>query len=244
MRKGYGYGNMPDPTQGIACPEKDGIIRIDLTTGESETLLSLASIAALQPLQSMDDAEHYVNHISFSPGGTRFMFLHLWRKDGKSFSRAVTCDIDGREPYVIDEDVNLSHYAWQSESTLLIHTSRYPNGVSFNLYRDGKPGRTTIGKHVLTESGHPSYSPDGARLIVDTYPDITRRQRLLLCAPDGSLIEDIGHFYSPRKFSGNAKCDLHPRWDHRGKRICIDSAHRGRRSMYIINLDSPPGERS
>lgn len=222
MREGYGYGNLPDRTGGEASPEDDGVVRLDLQTGRSEVLLSLSFLASFKPRPTMQGAEHYVNHLAFSPGGSRFLLLHLWRRDGKSYSRAVTCDIEGRSPYVIEEEVNLSHYSWQSDTNLLIHTSRHPHGVSFNLYRDGAPGRRRIGEGVLTESGHPSYSPDRKKLVVDTYPNLTRRQCLILCTSEGELIGEIGRFYSPPTFSGAQKCDLHPRWDRSGGRICID----------------------
>jgi len=236
MRKGYGYGNLPDRTDGNASPNDDGVVRLDLQTGRSEVLLSLAFLASFRPRPSMQGAEHYVNHLAFSPGGVRFLLLHLWRRDGKTYSRAVTCDIEGRRPYVIEEDVNLSHYSWQSDTTLLIHTSRHPNGVSFNLYQDGSTGMRRIGEAVLTESGHPSYSPDRKRLVVDTYPGLTRRQSLRLFTSEGELIEEIGRFFSPLRFTGAQKCDLHPRWDRSGSRICIDSSHHGYRAMYLIKL--------
>lgn len=236
VREGYGYGNLPDPTKGWLCPDDDGVVRLDLHSGRSEILLSMACLASFRPRKSMQGAEHYVNHLAFSPSGKRFFLLHLWRLDGKNYSRALTCDIEGRWPYVIEEEINLSHYAWQSDTTLLIHTSRHPHGVCFNLYQDGASGKRRIGEGVLTESGHPSYSPDRKRLVVDTYPNLTRRQRLLLCTDEGELLEEVGRFYSPPRFSGAQKCDLHPRWDRSGKRICIDASHRGYRAMYVIGL--------
>jgi len=130
----------------------------------------------------------------------------------------------------------MSHYAWKSDRELLIHTSKESYGTKFNLYEDLTSNVKTIGKIVLSVSGHPSYPPDGAQLIVDTYPDATRRQRLLLCKNEGSFIKQLGNFYSPSRYAGDQKCDLHPRWDRSGSRICIDSAHSGYRAMYVISL--------
>ena len=76
----------------------------------------------------------------------------------------------------------------------------------------------------------------GRYLLVDTYPDKYRRQNLILYTADGEYIEEIGSFLSPYKFSGENKCDLHPRWDRKGKFICFDSAMNGRRSMYLIEI--------
>lgn len=235
-RKGYGYSNLADSTLEDLVPENDGVIRLNLKSGSSEVLLSLSFIANFKPVQTMKDAEHYINHIAFSPNGERFYFVHLWSKDGKNYSRGFTCNIEGDEMYLIEEESNLSHYTWKSDSALLIHTSRHPNGVSFNLYNDQAPGKRKIGEEVLVESGHPSYSPDGSHLIVDTYPDYTRIQRLLLCSEEGLLVEQVGRFYSPPSFIDAQKCDLHPRWNRSGTQICIDSSHQGYRTMCVIDL--------
>ena len=94
-----------------------------------------------------------------------------------------------------------------------------------------------IGSRVLVQSGHPSFSPDRTKLVVDTYPNMMRMQSLLLCSNQGELLDRIGVFYSPPYFIGNNKCDLHPRWNRDGSKICIDSAHRGYRAMYVLDLE-------
>lgn len=86
--------------------------------------------------------------------------------------------------------------------------------------------------------GHCSFSPDGRWLLTDTYPDSHRMSKLMLYRlADGKLIE-VGRFYSPPEFSGDASCDLHPRWSRDGTKICIDSAHEGHRQMYIVDVRS------
>ena len=236
-RAGYGYGNFSDPVADSLCPEDDGIVLLDLGTKSRKLLISLKSLALLESHPSMKGAEHYVNHILFSPSGKRFLFLHHWHNGGKSYTRPITTNMSGEDLFILDGEVNLSHYTWKSDEELLIHTSKHPYGTKFNLYEDKVGKKKTIGIGVLKESGHPSYSPDGSKLIVDTYPDKSRRQHLLLCNSDGSLIKEVGYFYSPIEFSGDEKCDLHPRWDRIGNMICVDSAHRGRRAMYIIKLN-------
>ena len=237
MRAGYGYGGMADPSQGRFCADDDGVVLLDLRTKARELLVSLEALRALEPQESMEGAEHYVNHLSFSPSGERFLFLHLWDRGKERYSRPITADLRGGGLFVLENAMNMSHYAWKSDRELLIHTSKRPFGTRFILFTDRTDEKRIVGEGVLTEAGHPSFSPDGRRLVVDTYPDQTRRQRLLLCTDEGKLIREIGRFYSPAKFSGSRKCDLHPRWDRTGSRICIDSAHDGQRAIYVINLD-------
>lgn len=37
-------------------------------------------------------------------------------------------------------------------------------------------------------------------------------------------------------FVGGIKCDLHPRWDRKGKYVSFDSAHTGTRSLCTIAI--------
>ena len=98
-----------------------------------------------------------------------------------------------------------------------------------------------------SEDGHSSFSPDKKYIITDTYPDKKNYRKLILfdCTKKGKKI--IGKFYSiPNKrylgkkisdFGNSAfRCDLHPRWNHKGDKICIDSVHEGYRGIYQLDL--------
>lgn len=77
-RPGYGYVGAVDPWRGELSPDEDGIFLMDVVTGESRMVISLAQIAALRPEASMAGAKHWVNHLLFTPDGRRFLFLHRW----------------------------------------------------------------------------------------------------------------------------------------------------------------------
>lgn len=239
LRPGYGYSHLPDSTSNEAHPDNDGIVVLDLRDDTRSLVISLDRIAKFEPHESMVGAEHYFNHLAFSPSGQRFMFLHLWMNKGKRFSRLLTSDIYGTSVYILEEKVNMSHYAWKSPTEVLVHTGAKPFGTKYILYEDLTPNKKTIGEKSLVKPGHPSYSPDGMRLLVDTYPNRWRRQQLKAYTLDGEYVEEIGSFFSPARFSGAEKCDLHPRWCRTGDFICIDSAMGGRRAMYVIGLKEP-----
>lgn len=239
LRPGYGYRRLPDSTANETHPENDGIVVLDLRKNTRNLIISLDRIANFHQHESMVGAEHYLNHLSFSPTGERFMLLHLWINKGKRFSRLLTSDIYGGNVYILEDKINMSHYAWKSPTEVLVHTAAKPFGTKYILYEDLTQNKKTIGEKSLVRSGHPSYSPDGKRLLVDTYPNRWRRQHLEVYTLNGEYIEKIGSFYCPTRFAGQEKCDLHPRWCRTGEFICIDSALSGRRAMYVIGLKQP-----
>ena len=46
----------------------------------------------------------------------------------------------------------------------------------------------------------------------------------------------LGTFYAEEQFTGDIRCDLHPRWSHDGKIISFDSVHEGSRQIYTIDV--------
>jgi hypothetical protein len=93
-----------------------------------------------------------------------------------------------------------------------------------------------IGKNILTEDGHCTYSPDRKWIILDTYPDLHNNRHLLLYNIEKQKYTNIGGFFSPPNLTNELRCDLHPRWSRDGKQICIDSAHEGSRQVYIVDI--------
>jgi len=235
LRPGYGYVNIDDDTEGDLCPKHDGVWRLSLLTGKTELVLGLDSLARLEPWPSMEKAEHYVNHLAFNPSGDRFMFFHLWVHEGRRYSRLITSDLNGGNLNLLTNRGKVSHYTWKSDRELLV-TIYDKKGVLYWLLRDSSDHRIIIGEGLLDRDGHPSYSPEGRLLLTDTYPDRYAEQLLLLYTPQRKLVE-LGRFFTPPRFRGEVKCDLHPRWDRTGRYICFDSAHEGGRALYVIDIE-------
>jgi hypothetical protein len=94
-----------------------------------------------------------------------------------------------------------------------------------------------LDENNLTEDGHPQVSKNGKFLITDTYANKIGYQKLLLY----DLIKNKTHIVGEFKVSNylknkNLKYDLHPRWNHNGNKISIDSSHDGSRQSYIIDI--------
>lgn len=239
LRPGYGYVDVPDQTESLAAPDDDGIFLFDLESEKIELLITLDELASLETLNSMTGAEHYVNHLCFNPSGKKFLFFHLWDSADGSYARLLTCDRTTGSFHVLEDRGKVSHYAWKGDNELLA-TFNYANKLGqYQLYGSGSREYLTIGEETLTRDGHPSYSPDGSLILTDTYADKYGDQHLLLVNARQDVLE-LGRYPTPimirLRHNGEARCDLHPRWDRHGKLVCFDSAHSGERAMYIYDI--------
>ena len=235
LRPGYGYANLEDETVGQQTPVADGLWRLDLESGKSDLVHSLAELAALQPQPSMDGAEHYLNHLSFSPSGSRIIFFHLWRGGGARYSRTLTANADGTGVALLSAN-RASHVCWLGDDEVFAYTTDEHGMGRYRRFRIGDLGFAPVVGEDHTEDGHPMPSPDGKTVVIDTYPDSLSERRLSLLDLATGVNLPLGAFFSPPWLTGERRCDLHPRWNCAGTRIAIDSAHEGRRGLYVLNL--------
>jgi len=243
LRPGYGYANLPDETAEEACPERDGIWRVDLETGGRELLLSMRQIAGFQPLPSMAGSPHYVNHLLFSPNGRRVVFLHLWIPERGRQNRLMLYDFDDGSLQVVDDAAIASHFCWLDDARLVCFRYPHHGRPGYVMYTLASAGGVSHcvplpGMADLSD-GHPSVSVSTGWLVTDTYPDKTGDQAIHVYSIEENTLRTVGRFFSPFRYQGPRRCDLHPRWDRAGKRICFDSTRMGRRSILVAAIDIP-----
>ena len=242
MRPGYGYAGLPDPYADQLAPEHSGIHRLDMTTGESELIISLAEMAAIPSAQGdISNAKHYFNHLLFNPDGTRFIFLHRWRFDGGPFyTRLCTAAPDGSDVRVVDDSGQASHFYWRDEGYILSWSYHPSAGYKFYLFRDEDGGDSepeAVAPDVMTVNGHCTYLPGGEWILNDTYPDAARQQELYMLHVATHRKVSLGYFRALPGYEGEWRCDLHPRASRDGHMLCIDSTHAGDgRQMYLLDL--------
>lgn len=235
MRPGYGYSNLQEETKGELCPDKGCIWKVDVATGKVEELFKYTDFASFEPDESMKEAEHKVNHIMISPNGKRFMVLHRWFQNGKKHTRLVTVNVDKSEMYNLSDDVFVSHCYWKNDGEILSFLRKKESGDHYYLLKD-KTREYEMFWPELNTDGHCSYSPDGKFIITDTYPNRKRIASVYLCTEEDNRSRRIARVFSPFRYDNDCRCDLHPRWDRIGEKVCIDSVHEGRRALYVIDM--------
>jgi len=233
LRPGYGYTNLPDTTAGELVPAGPCIWKLDLGSGQFVPLLNYDEFVSLDHRRDMDGAEHKINHLMISPSGNRFMVLHRWITDrGQRFTRLVTGNCDGSELFNLSDNDFVSHCYWRSNEEILSFLAS-PGGVKgYYLLRDKTSDVERLWPELLVD-GHPSYSPAGDRVVTDTYPNRSRISSVFVI--NGDRITRVARVFAPFKYDLDVRCDLHPRWDRSGTKVCIDAAAEGRRGLYVID---------
>ena len=245
-RPGYGYAGCPDERKDVPAPDDRGIWSVDLQSGESKLLFTLRQAAEIPYAGDprfgfKTETKHWFNHLLFNTDGTRFFFLHRWRLGANGFgTRAFTANADGTELHLLDPHGRTSHFIWRDPEHITAYSWHPSHGAGFYVYRDRTDEVVPIGRGVMTENGHNTYLPHTTNELIlnDTYPDKARLQHPYLYRVSANRKHPLGHFLSPSEYSGEWRCDTHPRASRDGKTVCIDSPHQGGRQMYLIDVRS------
>lgn len=234
LRPGYGYACLEDATHGVAAPEDDGVFLLDRATGASELVVSLSGLAGEV---DAPQAEHYVNHVSFSPDGNLLVFFHLWTESIELRGRFCALNLlTGKLMVVESWPMMVSHYCWQDSRRALATVRDEAGNWRYSIFDLGRGVRSDL-PMALKLNGHPMFAPCGSDwIITDTYPDRAGDQSLLLANVKTGSIHRLATFYSPFSYRGTRRCDLHPRWDRDGRYVVVDTVARGHREMALIGV--------
>lgn len=238
LRPGYGYYNIKEKTKDIKLPDETCIWKVNLRNGEIEDLLKYTDFASFKPRHEMEDKNsvHKVNHLMISPNGKRFMVLYRWFNGQRKYTRLITCDINGKNMYLLSDDDMVSHCYWKNDKEILAFENKKKTGPGYYLMKD----QTNEFKHCwtkLSNDGHPSYSPNGKYVVTDSYPDRKRMQSIKIMENNKDY-KEIVRVFSPFKYDNDTRCDLHPRWDRKSEKICFDSVFEGKRALYVVKVDN------
>lgn len=171
-----------------------------------------------------------------SPDGKRFMVLYRWFCGQRKYTRLITCNTDGSDMFLLSDDDMVSHCYWKNNREIVAFENKHGEGTGYYLMRDKTSEYRRLWKDISND-GHPSCSPSDENVFVfDTYPDKTRVQELKIGNVNYDKPDVVARVFSPFRYDNDTRCDLHPRWDRDGKRICFDATFEGYRGVYVVNM--------
>ncbi|MEP0713020.1 hypothetical protein [Algoriphagus sp.] len=250
MRPGYGYPGIADPYINEKAPAEIGIYKMDLKTGESNMIISLAEIAEMPNAEGKIDSKyfHYFNHLLVSPDSKRLVFLHRYKTydpkvgstGGGFITRMITANVDGSDIYLLDPSGFTSHFIWKNSDQITAWTKPAGRKEAFYRFTDKTDQVEIVGEYAMPVNGHNTYVPNTNYewIINDSYPQgEDRLQILYLYHVTTNKKVVVGNFYEPAHFKGEWRCDLHPRVSQNGDYLIFDSTHEGgKRSMYKVEI--------
>lgn len=234
LRPDYGYFNRKP--EALLPDGQDGVWRLDLENGDVNLIITLEQLKGIKPTDTMDGADHKVNHIDINHSGTRFMFLHRWVGPQGRFMRLITAAGDGTELFVLNGDKMTSHSCWRNDNEIISFCHVEGSGNGYYRFVDQVSGAVLVSENLPKEDGHPSTSSNGRWMITDTYPDRARMAWLILYDMQNDEIITLGRFYQPLRYNGEMRIDLHPKWAKDEKSIYFESGHEGKRRLYWIDI--------
>ncbi len=205
MRPGYGYPAL----DAASTPEetKGRILVVEAQTGRIRFSILREQLRDHLPADVPAETG-YFNHLSFSPGGKNFVFYFIATAGKKRLTYAFVCDVGTQELRILSQAGFMSHYTWVDDENLIIFTKL--RGVpSYVKYRLGPGPTQDVFFEDFTLDGHPTFVE--GRLITDCYPQWPTNEQTLYELWPGKGPRVLATFLTPLEFTGDVRCDLHPR---------------------------------
>ena len=235
LRPDYGYRNIK-PVINYENYENDGIFKLSIIDNSYSLLISLKQLIKLNPMLSMQDAKHKVNHIMLSPDGSSFMFMHRWlTKSGKRYDRLLVSDSDYGKLKIVSDGGMVSHCCWKDNDTIVGYLRHDNIDGFYKINLDDLSFSELFNNSNRFSDGHPTFNSN--YMVFDSYPDKARMKKLYCYNSDDDEVILLGEFFEPFEFYNESRCDLHPRFNKNKSSIYIDSVHTGKRKLYKLSLN-------
>ena len=264
-RPDYGYaGPGQDPREDVEWPADDGLWTMDLRTGETKLILSVADTRAQmvpQPTVMPDKPGHplaYHCHTVISKDGEKIFILARstdWfdKVEHTSAWFQTTCftvDRDGKNLCrCFKDNWQGSHFNWAPDGSHRMLVTAVWDGdkrghwlknhwslVEFTVGEEEKVRR--IGAGTLDMDWHCVHSPDGLFMSGETYWNKYFERPWVLVRLQDGMTMPMGVFYVPEAYRGGYwRCDLHARFRKDGREIAFNSVHEGSRQVYVREIE-------
>lgn len=231
-RPGYGYTCEPYKEGDLW---NDGISIIDIENNKLVKTITYKELS--EGIKKADDVSHfYLNHLAFSPDGSKFLFFWIDEAQGYHQASLGVYDIPSGELIPLETEKKASHYVWDGNNEIictLLDNIQYARYYRINVKARSKK---LICDNSLPFDGHPSMYSKGV-FLTDTYPDTRGFQHIYLVNEKEDTKKKVISIYSIPMLNLEMRTDLHPRLSDDKKLVAFDSSHEKLRKFLILNLE-------
>jgi hypothetical protein len=178
--------------------------------------------------------EYFVSHFQFSPGGKDLAFFvrQQVRKDWfKTYF--LVYNLKNKNLDWFENIDGSTHFAWTGDNSILIYMRHGMFSQFCQLDIASKKIHPSTALSHLPD-GHPHR--DGDKVVIDTYPDARRNQRLFLYDLTQKTLKEINSIRSPMKYSGYSRIDMHPKLRLSDRLVAFDAGKDGKHSVYVCKF--------
>lgn len=233
-RPGYGYYCYPYFENEESLSE-EGIDLVNLIDNAKRRIITYKSIAELPGCETSDYRVNYINHLSFSPSGEKFLFFWLYACKGPHIAHLIVYDLKKEQFTVLETAERVSHYVWENDDNIICTAFKGANECHYYRYTVSTKGKELLCENILKRDGHPSMYADNV-IITDTYPDKYGYQRIFMVDLKNSTRKELVSVYSDSRVEGEKRTDMHPRLNPDKTIISFDANLSGRRSLFMLHL--------
>jgi Tol biopolymer transport system component len=235
-----GVGDYPDH-EVVNRRDDMGVFARDVDSGETRLLCTVADCLELHPRRDeIVDWHLFVKHTKWSPDGRRIMFV---------FTNEIRfadkyCELPRvKDIYVIDADGSGlkrvgefgNHPLWHPNGRQILTNSPWEGRPGNSLVlRDVETGERSLASGAMSGSGHPSYAPDGSRIVLDHVLRNEGYGSLNLIDVDAGTVE---HLVQVRVTDHtHVGTHLHPVWSRDGRQVLYASDATGTAQLCVIDV--------
>ena len=233
-------GRMPDH-EVIERRAECGIYAQNLDDGSFKMLASVEDCRQIHPRK--DEIEHwhlYIKHSKWSPDGSRMMFVFTneIRFADKYVELPRVKDIyvvnaDGSDLKRVGEFGN--HPLWHPNGQEILTNSPFKGRPGNSLVlTDVETGEDRLASDGISGSGHPSFSPDGSKIVVDYVLAREGYGSLNLVDVASGHVEHL--IQTGVTDHSHVGTHLHPVWRQDGKQIMYASDATGTAQLCVIDV--------
>ncbi len=236
---GYGYHvNFPpqftaDAKHSFSEDRVSDLVITDLVKRQTIRRISMAETLPLCK-SLIEDGYCYFSHSAFSPSENHIFFLLRSSNRQYNSSQLFVYSMIDDSIFPLPTGGMVSHLCWISDTQIVAYCNTVSTSDGYYIF--DITNRSFDKYDFPAVDGHP-HALSNKQFMTDTYPDRLRRQKLYtvdVVTKEVSLLLDI---YSPFKFRGINRVDLHPRLSRDGRFITVDSSYRGRRVQLVLERE-------
>jgi hypothetical protein len=210
---------------------------------EPQMIVSLAQALAANPRRDeIADRHLYIKHAKWSPSGNRLSFV---------FTNEISYERLYNEPrvkdiYVVDADggnlryvcdFSLGHHpSWHPNGRMILLNRRESPGAPMRfLLADADTGAVEVATDLIDGGGHPSFSPDGTRIVTEYVTGRHGEGRVVCVDLVRRRVEELVRF--PLTDHSHDGTHIHPVWSRDGRAVLYNSDQSGHAELYVVPLE-------